>query len=132
VWAYHIEPVEPTFPVTLDPNYAEISLRGLGAMLPGISAYFERMPKPFVDGGYYTKTRENRPLIGPLPVEGAYIIAALSGFGIMASSAAGDLLAAHITGGALPSYAPAFSLVRYQDPAYQKLLESWDASSGQL
>jgi glycine/D-amino acid oxidase-like deaminating enzyme len=66
-----------------------------------------------------------------LPVEGAYVIGALSGFGVMAACAAGELLAAHLTGGTLPHYAPAFLLERYQDPAYQRLLDTWD-ESGQL
>ena len=100
-------------------------------MIPGLSAYFDRLPKPVVDGGYYTKTRENRPLIGPLPVKGAYLIGALSGYGIMASCAAGELLAAHLTGSRLPTYAPAFALGRYEDPEYQKLLEKWE-DTGQL
>jgi glycine/D-amino acid oxidase-like deaminating enzyme len=94
-------------------------------------AYFGRMPKPVVDGGYYTKTRENRPLVGPLPVEGAYVIGALSGYGLMAAPGCGELLAAHLTGSQLPGYAPAFALERYEDPEYQKLLENWGAS-GQL
>ncbi len=131
LWTYDMEPVEPTFPPRFDPRYPEIVLRGMATMLPALTTYFERIPRCVVDGGYYTKTRENRPLIGPLPVEGAYVIGALSGFGQMASSAAGELLAAHITGGSLPSYAPAFRLERYQDPEYQKLLETW-GESGQL
>jgi glycine/D-amino acid oxidase-like deaminating enzyme len=100
-------------------------------MIPGLEVYFGHMPKPVLDGGYYTKTRENRPLIGPLPVEGAYMIGALSGYGLMAACAAGELLAAHITGSDLPDYAPAFTLERYQDPAYQKLLAAWD-QTGQI
>jgi glycine/D-amino acid oxidase-like deaminating enzyme len=100
-------------------------------MIPGLSAYFGRLPKPVVDGGYYTKTRENRPLIGPLPVKGTYMIGALSGYGIMASCGAAELLAAHLTGSPLPSYAPAFILERYRDPEYQKLLEKW-GDTGQL
>jgi glycine/D-amino acid oxidase-like deaminating enzyme len=100
-------------------------------MIPGLSAYFGRLPKPVVDGGYYTKTRENRPLIGPMPVKGAYMIGAFSGYGIMASCAAGELLAAHLTGSPLPSYAPAFTLERYRDLEYQKLLEKW-GDTGQL
>jgi hypothetical protein len=44
----------------------------------------------------------------------------------MASAAAGELLAEHISGGALPPYAPAFSLERYQDPTYLALLEGLD------
>jgi hypothetical protein len=49
----------------------------------------------------------------------------------MSACAAGDLLSAHITRTNLPSYAPAFSLARYEDAEYQKKLESWN-ESGQL
>jgi hypothetical protein len=42
-----------------------------------------------------------------------------------------DLLADHIAGRALPSYARAFHLDRYQDPAYRALLPTW-GDSGQL
>ncbi len=131
IWTYDISPVEPVFPITFDPHYPEIVMRGLAAMIPGMKAYLGQLPKPSVDGGYYTKTRENRPLIGPLPVEGAYVIGALSGFGIMAACASGELLAAHLAGDELPHYAPAFRLERYADPEYQKLLESW-TETGQL
>ncbi len=132
LWTYDIETVEPVVPLRpSDPHYFEVVLRGLSRMIPGLRAYFERLPRPVVDGGYYAKTDENRPLIGPLPVKGAYIIGALSGFGIMAACAAGELLAAHVTGSELPPYAPWFLLERYEDPEYQKLLAGWDAS-GQL
>ncbi|MEW5986989.1 MAG: FAD-binding oxidoreductase [Chloroflexota bacterium] len=132
LWTYDVEVKEPTWPLTFDPYYPEVVLRGLTRMVPGLAAYLGRMGRPVVDGGYYCKTQENRPLIGPLPVEGAYVIGALSGYGIMASQAAGELLAAHITGGELPAYAPSFRLERYDDPAYQALLATWDAQSGQL
>ncbi len=131
LWTYDTRPVEPTFPLKFDPEYPEVAFRGLSAMLPGLTAYFERMPKPFLDGGYYTKTRENRLLACPMPVEGTYVIGALSGYGLMAACAAGELLAAHLTGNELPPYAPAFALERYQDPAYQQLLGDW-GDSGQL
>jgi glycine/D-amino acid oxidase-like deaminating enzyme len=131
LWTYDTAPVKVTFPLNFDPYYPEIAFRGLSAMVPGLAAYFERMPKPYLDGGYYTKTQENRPLVGPLPVDGAFLIGAFSGFGLMVSSACGELLAQHVTGGSLPAYAPAFTLSRYDDPAYQKLLETW-GDSGQL
>jgi glycine/D-amino acid oxidase-like deaminating enzyme len=131
LWAYHTPPVEPVWPPQFDPYYFEIVLRGLATMLPELRAYLDKAPRPAIDGGYYTKTRENRPLIGPLPVKGAYVIGALSGFGVMAACAAGELLAAHLTGGALPHYAPAFLLERYQDREYQRVLETWE-ESGQL
>ncbi len=117
-WTLNTERVEPVFPQTWDPATPEILLRGMSVAVPALSAYFQHLPKPFVDGGYYAKTEENRPLIGPLPVEGAYMMGAFSGFGIMTACASGELLAAHVTGTELPYYAPAFSLERYQDPAY--------------
>ncbi|HSJ58510.1 MAG TPA: FAD-binding oxidoreductase, partial [Anaerolineae bacterium] len=132
LWTYDVETMEPVVPLPpVDPHYFEVVLRGMSRMVPGLAAYFDRLPRPVVDGGYYAKTRENRPLIGPLPVEGAYIAGALSGFGIMAACAAGELLAAHVTGADLPDYAPWFRLERYQDPQYLALLAGWD-DSGQL
>ena len=131
IWTYDVEPVEPTFPVPFDPTYAEIAIRGMSRMVPAMSAYLSRLPRTFVDGGYYTKTRENRFLAGPLPLEGSFVIGALSGYGLMSSNTAADLLATHITGATLPHYAPAFMLSRYDDPKYQALLETW-GDSGQL
>jgi glycine/D-amino acid oxidase-like deaminating enzyme len=132
LWTYDIKPQEPVWPPVFDSEYAEIVLRGMAGMVPGLSVYLGKAAKPFVDGGYYCKTQENRPLIGPLPVKGAFVIGALSGFGIMASMAAGELLGNYVAGSALPDYAPAFLLSRYEDPEYKKLLQSWDATSGQL
>jgi glycine/D-amino acid oxidase-like deaminating enzyme len=131
LWEYHLDEIEPVWPLPLDPLYPEVALRGLSTMIPALRAYFDKASRPNLDGGYYTKTRENRPLVGPLPVEGAYLIGALSGYGQMASMAAGELLAAHLTGSTLPDYAPAFDLSRYQDPGYLKLLGKW-GDSGQL
>ena len=123
LWPYDLEPVQPIFPVPIPPSYPEIALRGLVAMLPDMKNYLERMPKPFVDGGYYTKTKENRLLCGPLPIDGAYVYGALSGYGLMAACGAGELLAAHLSGSALPEYAPAFMLDRYENPDYLKMLQ---------
>ena len=131
LWEYHVEAVEPTWPPALDPDYPDIALRGLSTMIPGLSQYFEQPPRPFLDGGYYTKTRENRPLIGPLPIEGAWVIGALSGYGLMASMAAGELLTLQMLDKRLPHYTPAFQLDRYQDAEYVAGLSHWEGS-GQL
>jgi glycine/D-amino acid oxidase-like deaminating enzyme len=132
LWTYDVHEQAVVWPPKFDMEYAEVVLRGMARMIPGLSVYFERASKPYVDGGYYCKTRENRPLIGPLPVEGAYIFGALSGYGIMASQAGGELLAAHIVGSDLPDYAAALALARYEDPAYLALLDGWDSTAGQL
>ena len=130
-WTYEEERSEPVFPFDWDPHYPEIVLRGMSVMLPKLARYFGRLPKPWIDGGYYVRTRENRPLVGPLPLDGAFVCGAFSGFGIMGSCAGGELLAAHVTGGALPDWADAFALSRYDDPAYRRLLDDWPAD-GQL
>lgn len=132
LWDYHHGAVEPVLPVPVDDEFfPEVVLRGLTTMVPGLRVYHGRAGKPIIDGGYYTKTRENRFLAGPLPTPGAFIIGALSGYGVMAAPAAGELLAAHVVGAPLPDYAPAFMLERYADPAYQALLANWD-NTGQL
>jgi glycine/D-amino acid oxidase-like deaminating enzyme len=128
LWDIHNEAVTATYPIPEDPLYAELAVRGLARILPGMQHYAERMPRPSVDGGYYTKTQENRPLASPLPVPGAYVIGAASGYGIMAAAGLGELLAAHITGADLPAYYPMFELARYEDPVYQTLLKNWGAS----
>jgi len=131
LWEYHIQETEPIWPPVLDEQYPEIALRGLATMIPGLKAYLAKSVRPVLDGGYYTKTRENRPLICPLPVEGAYLIGALSGYGVMAACAAGELLASQISGSPLPSYAQAFDIRRYEDPSYLKAIQS-TGESGQL
>lgn len=131
LWEYQQHKTDPIFPPPLDDRYPDIVLRGLATMIPGLKAYYHRAPRPVLDGGYYTKTLENRPLIGPLPVDGTFVIGALSGYGLMAACAAGELLAAHLTGDALPPYAPAFTLDRYLDPTYQQQISNWK-DSGQL
>lgn len=128
LWAYHPQAVAPVFPLPDDPTFPEVVLRGMATMIPGLAAYFEQMPRPYVDGGYYTKTRENRLLSCPLPVSGAYLLGALSGYGLMAALAAAELLAAHVVGGAMPAYAPAFDLRRYEDDAYLRQIEDWAGS----
>jgi glycine/D-amino acid oxidase-like deaminating enzyme len=85
-----------------------------------------------VDGGYYCKTRENRPLIGPLSVEGAYVLGALSGIGVMSAQAAADLLARHVMQQPLPDYAKWFLPSRYDDAGYRALVDRWGPLVGQL
>jgi glycine/D-amino acid oxidase-like deaminating enzyme len=131
LWPYHTPIEAPSFPLEFDPMYAEVVLRGLEQLLPGARAYRKRMPRAFVDGGYYTRTRENRPLIGPLDVQGVFVLGALSGFGLMAAMGAGELLTAHVTGSTLPEHSRWFVPARYADPAYQAGLATIGAT-GQL
>ena len=97
----------------IDESFPEIVIRGAAAFIPALEPYIAAPPPRFSHyGGYYTMTEENWPLIGPLDDSGAFVIAALSGFGSMASCAAGKLCAAHICGSPLPDYAADLSLAR--------------------
>jgi glycine/D-amino acid oxidase-like deaminating enzyme len=133
LWDYHSAHRfdVPEFPLPDDPFYPEVVLRGMTRLAPGLATYLERLPHAYVDGGYYTKTVENRPLVGPAGVSGAYVCAGLSGFGLMAAPACAELLAEMIAGGLAPTYAEAFRLERYDDPAYVARLAVW-GSTGQL
>lgn len=130
LWGHAARPSNATAALPSDPRYPEIVLRGWSSMVPALRSYLTRLPRPSVDGGYYARTPENRPLIGPLPVRGAFVVGALSGFGIMAACGAADLAARHVLGEPLPAYAPAFVAQRYADPAYRELMR--EMASGQL
>ncbi|MFZ0014499.1 MAG: FAD-binding oxidoreductase, partial [Acidimicrobiia bacterium] len=130
LWEYHGKVMEPTWPLPEDPLYPEVVMRGLTTMVPGLSVYLEGLPESFVDGGYYTKTAENRPLIGPSGAPGLHLMTGMSGFGVMVSAGAGDLLARHIADAELPAYSDAFLLGRYEDGDYVAAMGS--AASGQL
>ena len=73
------------FPIPMDTQLPEVALRGMATVIPGLSKYFDQIPKPSIDGGYYARTPENRPLIGPLPVDGAYLVGGFGGFGMQVS-----------------------------------------------
>jgi len=133
LWDYHSAHrfSAPEFPMPDDALYPELVLRGMTSLAPGLATYLERLPHAYVDGGYYTKTAENRPLVGPSGVGGAFVCAGFSGFGLMAAPACGELLAAQIVGAARPAYERAFLPTRYDDPAYVAQLANW-GSTGQL
>ena len=132
IWTFETSPHELEWPPTFDPHLGEVLLRGFAVMAPRARAYIGEGRRGIVDGGYYAKTPENRPIVGPLSIAGVFVTGALSGYGIMAAHAAAELLAAHMTGGALPDYGDALSPARYSDPAYRTRLENWDAKAGQL
>ena len=90
------------------------------------------MPRVHLDGGYYTRAPDNLPLIGPLPgaPAGAYVCAGLSGYGVMAANAAGELLAQHVTAEPLPTYAQAFRPERWLDNDYLRSVESGAVAQG--
>ena len=89
-----------------------------------------RIPRP---GS--TKTPDNLPLIGALPgaPRGTYVCAGLSGYGVMAANAAGELLADVLEGQAPPAayeYAQTFGPERWRDEAYVRRVAEGHAEGG--
>ena len=132
IWTFETDRREYEWPPRFDGRYAEVVLRGCAQMAPAMAPYVNAESRGLTDGGYYCKAPENRPLIGPLPVDGAFVSGALSGFGLMSAHGAGELVAAHVVGGTLPDYARWFLPSRYDDPDYRRRVEEWGPLVGQL
>jgi glycine/D-amino acid oxidase-like deaminating enzyme len=132
IWTYETRVEAPRITPGFPPRYADVVLGGLATMLPGLAVYQHRAAETTVDGGYYCKTPDNRPLIGPTAIAGVYLLGALSGFGIMASQAGAELVAAHILEERLPGYAAAFHPARFGDLSYRQALADADSRRGQL
>jgi glycine/D-amino acid oxidase-like deaminating enzyme len=134
IWTFETEPREFSWPPSFDRSYAGVVLRGAARMVPGLAPYVAEgaADHGFIDGGFYCKTPENRPLIGPLPIEGVFVLGALSGMGVMSAHASGELVSLHVAGEKLPEYARWFLPSRYDDPAYKKLVDEWGPLVGQL
>lgn len=132
IWTYETDERPYAWPPVFAEHHKEILMRGCAAMVPAMQRYVGDAARGLLDGGFYCKTRENRPLIGRLPIDGAFICAGLSGFGIMSAHAAGELVSRHVAERALPDYAPAFAPQRYEDTAYIALITKWGAGVGQL
>lgn len=101
---------DPEMPMSFLEMYPELCLRGLKDMVPGLGGYLEEGlgRDTLVDGGFYTVTPDGRPLVGPLPTfENAYVCGGMGTYGLMGAPAAGELLAMHVSGEELPSYADA-------------------------
>ena len=119
-WAYNTQTSEPQDDLAnepaFDPQFPEIVMRGAAMFIPPLQQYVDHPPTRYSHyGGYYTMTEENWPLVGPMETEGAFMVAALSGFGSMSACATGRLCAAWVCNGELPAYATALSTDRYKN-----------------
>ena len=131
IWTFETDVQPYVWPPTFDPRYADVVTRGCARMVPGMRQYVGNH-NGTIDGGYYCKTPENRPLVGPLSVPGSFVLGALSGSGLMAAHACAELLAQHVAGASLPEYSRWFLPSRYEDAAYRALVSEWGPLAGQL
>jgi len=132
-WAFNqSDEAEPQWDKRCLEEFPELVSRGASRFIPEMKRYIGKLPKPILHyGGYYTKTEENMPLIGPMNTKGAYVVGALSGFGTMACCAAGELVALQALQKELPSYAKALAPSRYDDIDFLEHLRL-TANNGEL
>lgn len=124
-WAYSTKRVEPQWTIPQSPYFPQVLLKGASRFIPALSAYAENLPTPLIEyGGYYTRTKENWPLIGPTEMDNIFVVGALAGFGTMAACAAGELCALHMAERPLPSYAPYFHPKRNENPKIQAEIDA--------
>jgi len=122
-WAFNHEDARAAWEPPLEDQFPEIVLRGAARLNPSLKAYYDHLPGNMHHyGGWYTRTDENWPLIGPMGPDNAFMNCALSGFGTMAACAGGELCAAWVAEADLPDYASDFSMKRYMDEGLMALL----------
>ena len=132
-WAFNRQCVKPQWQVSDDFDFPNITLRGASRFIPGLKDYVDELPTPVIQiSGYYSRTPENWPIVGPVSGHpGLYTVAALSGFGTMVACATGELISQWMLGKSLPDYAGHFHPDRYQNPNILAEIENIE-SDGQL
>lgn len=131
-WAFSSEKVNPTWQIPEFKYFPHVVLQGARRFIPALQSYTEKMPAPLIEyGGYYTRTKENWPLIGPTELENVFVVGALAGFGTMTACSAGELCALYIANENLPDYAPYFHPNRYENASIQHEIEN-SLKDGQL
>lgn len=132
-WAFQTEEVTPDWEIPPFDYFPQVVLKGASRFIPALAKYENNIPIPLIEyGGYYTRTKENWPLIGPTTLQNVYVLGALAGYGTMAACAAGKLCSDYIMSKTvLPDYAVYFHPNRYQNEDIVKEIEALN-SDGQL
>ncbi len=131
-WAFNTHPEEPKWETPKSELFPQIILKGASKFIPSLVIYEQNIPTPLIEyAGYYTRTKENLPLIGPTNSPDVFVVGALAGYGTMSACAAGALCADYILEETLPSYAAYFHPDRNNNPAIKKELDRL-GSDGQL
>lgn len=95
-----------------DLTFIERTLEAGTTLLPALAD----LPVRRVLGGVYDSTPDHRPLLGPAPgFESLHLAVGFSGHGFMIAPAAGEIVAAGITGSSTALPADAFSVSRFSD-----------------
>ena len=132
-WAFQTKTVTPTWEYDKLALFPQVVLKGASRFIPQLAAYEKNIPTPLIEyAGYYTRTKENWPLIGPTEMQDVFVVGALAGYGTMGACAAGELCTQYLCEDAtLPNYAAYFHPDRYQNPAIRAEIAALK-SDGQL
>ena len=108
----------PQFPPTTIEYFKELAVHGAASIVPKLSQYCGALTKEtYQDAGYYcVNTEDARPIVTQHGPENAFVLGALGGWGVMSSSALGELCAKTVLQRDLPEYAGAFSIPRLIKP----------------
>lgn len=121
-WAFQTKNVVPEWTTSSPDLFPQVVLKGASRFIPKLAEYENDIPTPLIAyAGYYTRTNENWPLIGPTKMKNVFVIGALAGYGTMSACAAAKLCSGYISGSSeLPNYAKYFHPLRYQNDAIIK------------
>ncbi|MEB8328522.1 FAD-binding oxidoreductase [Flavobacteriaceae bacterium KMM 6897] len=116
-WAFNTKNELPQWETPFTDIFPQVVLKGACSFIPQLIEYENDIPTPITEyAGYYTRTKENWPLIGPTEMPNVFLIGALSGYGTMTACAAGQLCSKYILNATdLPDYAPYFHPNKYQN-----------------
>jgi len=132
-WAFNTKQEQPVWkPSTLE-LFPQVVLKGASRFVPQLIDYHNNIPSPIIQySGYYTRTKENFPLIGPTQISDVFLIGALAGYGTMSACAAGELCSKYVLNDTrLPDYARYFHPLRYEDDTLMNEINH-SMSDGQL
>ncbi|QKX06745.1 FAD-binding oxidoreductase [Aquimarina sp. TRL1] len=133
-WAFQTRKEHPHWtPQYTFSHFPNVVLKGASRFIPALSEYENQLPTPLTQySGYYTRTEENWPLIGPTERTNVFVVGALAGFGTMTACGAGELCANHVLGEtSLPVYSDYFHPSRYHNSSMIREMKL-SMSDGQL
>ena len=132
-WARDQTPSEPVADPVCPPDFPREVLARAATIVPGLAAYLENPPELIAhDGGFYARTPDGLPVIGPHGPDGGFIVGGLAGFGSMMAAAAGDLVASWVLDEAQPDMAAAFDPRRMSEPRHVAPRAAGRAPAGEL
>jgi glycine/D-amino acid oxidase-like deaminating enzyme len=116
-WARDQTPSDPIADPPCPPAFPGEVLARAATIVPGLDAYLDRPPEIVAhDGGFYARTPDGLPVVGPLGTDGAFVVGGLAGFGSMMACGVGELAATWVLGERVPDLAKAFDPRRFTEP----------------